>query len=145
MRIVRQCGAAAVLVFGVTASGQGAQLQDQAPQHRSQQGEASYYGREFNGRRMANGERFDPTSNSAAHRSLPLGTTARVTNLQNGRTATVKVRDRGPYARGRVIDVSPRTADHLGMKHGGVAPVRITPIAVPERDERPGRQQHSQR
>lgn len=100
----------------------------------SQEGEASYYGSQFNGRPMANGERFNPNSNSAAHRSLPLGTTAQVTNLENGRTATVKVEDRGPYARNRVIDLSPRTADELGMKHAGHAPVRVTPIDVPERE-----------
>ena len=112
--------------------------QSQGPSN--QEGEASYYGREFNGRQMANGERFNPNSNSAAHRNLPLGTTAQVTNLANGRTATVKVEDRGPYARGRVIDLSPRIADELGMKHAGRAPVRITPIHLPERDEgRPAR------
>ena len=85
---------------------------------------------------MANGERFNPNSNSAAHRSLPLGTTAHVTNLQNGRSATVKVEDRGPYARNRFIDVSPRTAEELGMKQAGRAPVRVTPMEVPEKDER---------
>ena len=105
-------------------------------QHRSQQGEASYYGPQFHGRRMANGERFDRNSNSAAHRSLPLGTTARVTNLENGRSAMVKVEDRGPHVRGRIIDVSPRTAERLGMKEDGTAPVRVTPVDVPERDVR---------
>ena len=63
---------------------------------RVQRGKASYYGREFNGRRMANGRRFDPRSSSAANRTLPLGTRARVTNLENGRTQTVTIEDRGP-------------------------------------------------
>ena len=72
------------------------QQQQEPQQRRSHEGEASYYGSQFNGRKMANGERFDPNSNSAAHRSLPLGTTARVTNLENGRSVTVKVEDRGP-------------------------------------------------
>jgi rare lipoprotein A len=118
------------------------QQQQQQPnqQRSSQEGEASYYGSQFNGRQMANGERFNPNSNSAAHPSLPLGTTAQVTNLENGRSATVKVEDRGPYARKRVIDVSPRTAEQLGMKQAGHAPVRVTPIEVPERDARPGRE-----
>ncbi len=85
---------------------------------------------------MANGRPFRPDSQAAASKTLPLGTTARVTNLENGRTATVKVEDRGPYARNRVIDLSPRTADELGMKKAGTAPVRVTPIEAPERDER---------
>jgi rare lipoprotein A len=107
--------------------------QAQQQQRPSQEGRASYYGSEFNGRKMANGERFNPSSNSAAHRSLPLGTTAKVTNLHNGRSVTVKVEDRGPYVRNRVIDLSPRNADELGMKQAGTAPVRVTPIEVPER------------
>ena len=110
----------------------------QKPQQRPHEGEASYYGSQFNGRKMANGEPFNPNSNSAAHRTLPLGTTAKVTNLENGRSVTVKVEDRGPYARGRVIDLSPRNAEELGMKHAGTAPVRVTPVEVPERDARAG-------
>ena len=90
---------------------------------------------------MANGERFNQNSDSAAHRNLPLGTTARVENLENGRSATVKVEDRGPYARNRIIDLSPRTAEQLGMKHAGHAPVRVTPIDVPEKDARKGSRQ----
>lgn len=111
------------------------QQQEPHAKRTSQDGEASYYASQFSGRQMANGERFDPSSDSAAHRSLPLGTTARVTNLENGRSVVVKVKDRGPYARNRIIDLSPRTADELGMKHAGRAPVRVTPIEVPDRDE----------
>ncbi|MDN3564464.1 septal ring lytic transglycosylase RlpA family protein [Paeniroseomonas aquatica] len=110
------------------------------PQHpgaaRSQRGTASYYAQRFNGRRMANGKRFDARSNSAAHRTLPLGTTARVTNVENGRSVEVKVEDRGPYARNRVIDLSPRTAQELGMKEQGTAQVVVTPVQVPDQDER---------
>jgi rare lipoprotein A len=121
------------------------QQQPQQSQERpSQQGEASYYGSQFYGRQMANGGRFNPNSNSAAHRSLPLGTTAQVTNLENGRSATVKVEDRGPYARNRVIDLSPRTAEELGMKHAGRAPVRVTPVEVPEGNVRSGRDEGRQ-
>ena len=111
----------------------------QKPEQRPQQGEASFYGPQFTGRKMANGEPFNPNSNSAAHRTLPLGTTAKVTNLENGRSVTVKVEDRGPYARGRVIDLSPRNAEQLGMKQAGTAPVRVEPLDVPERDQRAGR------
>jgi len=105
-----------------------------------QRGEASYYHPSLQGRPMANGERFDAQSNSAASRSLPLGTTARVTNLRNGRTATVEVEDRGPYARRRILDVSPRTAEQLDMRRNGTARVEVAPIDVPQRDgsRRPG-------
>jgi rare lipoprotein A len=117
----------------------------QPPRHQAQQGKASYYGPEFNGRRMANGERFDPHSNTAAHRTLPLGTMVRVTNLENGRSATVTVKDRGPYVRGRIIDVSPHIADRLGMKEDGVVPVQVQPVQVPTENEQTSRTQEAQR
>jgi rare lipoprotein A len=94
-----------------------------------QQGEASYYHpHRFTGRRMANGDRFDPASNAAAHRTLPLGTVVEVTNLENGTQQVVVIEDRGPYARGRILDVSPRTADELGMREDGTATVRLRPV-----------------
>jgi rare lipoprotein A len=102
----------------------------------SQRGEASYYGPQFAGRTTASGERFDPDSNMAAHRTLPFGTRARVTNLENGRSATVRVEDRGPFVGGRIIDVSPRTAERLGMREAGTAEVRVTPVAPPPGDNR---------
>ena len=80
---------------------------------------------------MADGGRSDPSSDAAAHRTLPLGSTARVRNLGNGRSATVTVRDRGPHAPGRILDVSPRTAEQLGMKGEGVASVEVAPVEVP--------------
>jgi rare lipoprotein A len=92
-------------------------------------GKASYYARYFAGRRMANGQPFDPNSNSAAHRTLPFGTVLHVTNPANGRTAIVVVRDRGPFARGRVLDLSPRVAGDLGMKGVGVAHVIARPVS----------------
>ena len=95
---------------------------------RAQRGEASYYHSRFEGRRMANGERFDGTSDSAAHRTLPFGTRAEVRNLETGKTAVVTIEDRGPFVRGRVIDVSPRTARELGMLEDGIAPVEVRPI-----------------
>ena len=76
----------------------------------AQRGEASYYDPEFAGRRTASGERFDPGSDTAAHRTLPFGTVAEVTNLRTGESERVTIRDRGPFVRGRVIDVSPATA-----------------------------------
>jgi rare lipoprotein A len=98
---------------------------------RVERGKASYYAPRLAGRRMADGGRFDPRSDAAAHRTLPLGSTARVTNLGNGRSATVTVRDRGPHAPGRIVDVSPDTAERLGMTGQGVAPVEVAPVAAP--------------
>ncbi|MCA1998625.1 MAG: septal ring lytic transglycosylase RlpA family protein, partial [Hyphomicrobiales bacterium] len=69
-------------------------------------GHASYYGRELAGRKTASGERFDPGAMTAAHRSLPFGTRLRLTHLRTGRTTIVRVNDRGPFVRGRVLDVS---------------------------------------
>ncbi len=102
------------------------------PLGQEQLGDASYYGPEFNGRRMANGRRFDPRSASAAHRTLPFGTKVLVTNLRNGRSATATVEDRGPLVRSRIIDLSPRVAEHLGMVVQGVARVRVTPVELAE-------------
>lgn len=94
-----------------------------------QRGVASYYHPTyFTGRPMANGDLFDPRSNAAAHRTLPLGTVADVTNLRTGETRRVVIEDRGPYAGGRIIDLSPRTAEELGMRQAGVAPVEVRPV-----------------
>jgi rare lipoprotein A len=95
-------------------------------------GDASYYGPQFAGRRMANGRRFDPRSTSVAHRTLPFGTTVLVTNLENGRSVAATVEDRGPFVRGRIIDLSPRLAERLGMIVQGVAPVEVTPVELAE-------------
>ena len=99
---------------------------------RRQKGRASYYSQKFAHRKMADGKRMDPHADMAASKSLPLGTTAKVTNLQNGRTATVRVEDRGPYIDGRVVDVTPKVAADLGLKKPGVVPVEVRPIAVPQ-------------
>ncbi|HWL83452.1 MAG TPA: septal ring lytic transglycosylase RlpA family protein [Roseomonas sp.] len=94
-------------------------------------GRASYYANHFHGKRMANGKRFNRNSNAAASRTLPLGTRAQVKNLENGRTATVTIQDRGPFKRGRIIDLSPSTARQLGMTHDGVAMVEVVPLSIP--------------
>ncbi|MBW4448652.1 MAG: septal ring lytic transglycosylase RlpA family protein [Spirirestis rafaelensis WJT71-NPBG6] len=87
-------------------------------------GMASYYGYE-SGNRTATGERFNPQGFTAAHRSLPFGTRVRVTNTGNGRSVVVRINDRGPFIRGRVIDVSLGAAKELGMISSGVAAVKI--------------------
>jgi rare lipoprotein A len=80
------------------------------------------------GNRTASGELLDTRTATAAHRSLPLASYARVTNLDNGRSVIVKINDRGPYTRGRIIDLSPRAADVLEMKRAGVVAVAIEPM-----------------
>ena len=77
---------------------------------------------------------MDPESNVAASKTLPLGTKAMVTNLRNGKSAVVEIKDRGPYAKGRIVDLSPKTANTLGLGSKGTAPVEVAPIEVPQRD-----------
>jgi len=89
------------------------------------EGFASYYGSEFQGRRTASGERFDHGELTAAHRTLPFGTRVRVTNLKNSRSVVVVINDRGPFRRGRILDVSRRAASELGFLRAGVARVRL--------------------
>jgi rare lipoprotein A len=101
---------------------------------KTRKGKASYYGRNFYERKMADGTQMNPQSNVAASKTLPLGTKARVTNLENGNTEVVEIRDRGPYVKGRIVDVSPKTADKLGLKEDGTAPVEVKPIEVPQPD-----------
>ena len=97
-------------------------------------GKASWYGKGFAGKAMADGTPMDPASNNAASKTLPLGTTAKVTNLDNGKSAVVEIRDRGPYVPGRIVDVSPHSAQQLGLLDDGVAPVVVAPIEVPQPD-----------
>jgi rare lipoprotein A len=96
----------------------------------TQAGTASWYGGAHHGRKTASGERFNANALTAAHRALKMGTVLRITNLENGRTTTVRVNDRGPYVNGRVIDVSAAAARELGMRHNGLARVRIEAFAT---------------
>ena len=88
-------------------------------------GVASYYGRRFNGRLTANGERFDMMAMTAAHKTLPFGTRLRVTNTSNGQSVIVRINDRGPFIRGREIDLSRGAAEQIGMISRGHATVEI--------------------
>ncbi|RNJ63277.1 MAG: septal ring lytic transglycosylase RlpA family protein [Porphyrobacter sp. IPPAS B-1204] len=92
------------------------------------QGSASYYAAKFNGRRTASGERFDNAEMTAAHRTLPFGSRVRVTNPANGRSVVVRINDRGPFTRGRLIDVSRAAAEELGMVARGHANVELALI-----------------
>lgn len=91
-------------------------------------GKATWYG--LVGDRTASGERLDTVSLTAAHRSLPLGSCAKVTELDTGHSVVVTINDRGPFTKGVIIDLSPRAADELGMRHEGVAAVAVEPVAV---------------
>src|SRR5262245_23787870 len=104
-------------------------------------GIASFYAEDFHGRRTSNGEIFDMWALTAAHPTLPLPSYVYVSNLDNGRTLLVRVNDRGPYARGRVIDVSRATARYLGFETHGIARVRVryagwAPLSGEDRTER---------
>ncbi len=99
-----------------------------APPAPVQTGVASYYAPSLAGKPTASGEPHEPTAMTAASRSLPLGATARVINTENGRSVTVEVNDRGPYAKDRILDVSRRAAEHLGFKEDGVAQVAVQPL-----------------
>ena len=88
-------------------------------------GVASYYGYDGSGNSTASGKRFNPEGMTAAHRSLPFGTRVRVTNTRNGRSVVVSITDRGPYIRGRILDLSVGAARILGMMGSGIAPVQI--------------------
>lgn len=89
-------------------------------------GIASWYGRPFHGRRTASGEVYNMNDLTAAHPTLPFGTRVRVENLDNGRSITVRINDRGPFVEDRVLDLSRRAAEELGMIGPGKARVRIT-------------------
>ncbi len=102
---------------------------------RKEAGKASVYSRSFEGKPMANGGRYSAARDSAASKTLPLGTIAKVTNLESGKSVEVKVEDRGPFVSGRVIDLTPRTAGKLGVTtKEGIAPVVIAPVTVPQVD-----------
>jgi peptidoglycan lytic transglycosylase len=93
-------------------------------------GVASWYGKEFDGRRTASGEVFDMNGMTAAHRTLPLGTILKVTHLENGRSLRVKVNDRGPFVSGRILDLSYGAASRLGIVGAGTARVRIEVVGL---------------
>ena len=91
-------------------------------------GLASWYGRPFHGRKTASGQTYDMNALTAAHPTLPIGTQVQVTNLVNHRSVVLTVNDRGPFAKGRIIDVSRHAAEHLGFRHAGTARVRVEVI-----------------
>ena len=126
-----------VLAFVI---GCGAALEEGPPLARpgdATEGEATYYGRRFHGRRTASGERFDMNAMTAAHRTLPFGTRVRVTDLSTGRNVVVRINDRGPFGdRGRILDLSQGAARALGFLRRGRARVRLEVVSTPAPDVR---------
>lgn len=98
------------------------------PEEFQQTGLASYYAKRLHGRRTASGERYDKNAFTAAHRHLPFGTLVNVVNLKNGREVKVRINDRGPYRKGRIIDLSYAAAKQLGILKEGVARVEINSL-----------------
>ncbi|MEJ0003511.1 MAG: septal ring lytic transglycosylase RlpA family protein [Pararobbsia sp.] len=98
----------------------------------AQNGRASWYGPRFDGRKTASGERYDMNAMTAAHRTLPMSAYVRVTNLTNGKSVVVKINDRGPFYRGRIIDLSRAAALALGMQHAGTSKVKLQGLSTAE-------------
>lgn len=161
LRTTTRCTALAMLVFAGFAASAGEPTSGNRARHgdaespaaarshaaapkrahvpKRQVGKASFYGHEFFGRKMANGRRMDPNDNNAASKTLPLGTKARVTNLETGKSAVVTIQDRGPYVDGRIVDLSPATAQQIGLQRKqGIAPVEVVPIDTAEQTAEAG-------
>lgn len=115
-----------LLLAGVGAQAGTAPAQTQA-------GVASYYHDRFHGRKTASGTAYNKNALSAAHKSLPLGSTVKVTDTRTGRSVVVKINDRGPYVRGRVIDLSRAAAQEIGLTEKGLAKVKIEVLSMPKR------------
>jgi rare lipoprotein A len=123
------CMAATLLVAGCKTENSSrrqtpAPAQEPAPSFQ-QSGEASWYGPGFHGRRTASGETFNQNDLTAAHRTLPLGSKAEVTDVETGKSVQVTINDRGPYVKNRVIDLSKAAAKKLGITKDGTSTVRI--------------------
>jgi rare lipoprotein A len=121
----------AVLLLGLAACSSNPEPMTSVSSGWSEQGEASWYGPGFHGNRTASGEVYDMEAMTAAHRQLPFGTRVQVENLDNGRRTVVRINDRGPFAHGRIIDLSRAAAREVGMLGTGVAEVRLRVLEAP--------------
>lgn len=119
------CALALLALAGCSSAPKSGSSAASAPSGHRESGIASYYGNEFHGRKTANGERFDQAQLTAAHRTLPFGTRLKVTNTQTGKSVQVRVNDRGPFVKGRVIDLSSSAFKSIASLNAGVVPVRI--------------------
>lgn len=115
----------AVFFLALQGCGSPPKVGESRPTGHTESGMASFYGNEFQSRKTANGERFDQGKLTAAHRTLAFGTRLKVTNTQNSRSVVVRVNDRGPFAKGRIIDLSSSAFKTIASLNAGVVPVRI--------------------
>lgn len=111
----------------------GVGAQAATPPGYSQAGIASYYHDRFHGRKTASGTTYNKSALSAAHKSLPLGSKVKVTDSRTGRSVVVKINDRGPYVKGRVIDLSRAAAQEIGLTKKGLAKVKIEVLSTPSK------------
>jgi rare lipoprotein A len=127
-----------VLVIAILASGCGKKVKIAKPPKigSTESGIASWYGHPYHGRRAANGEVYDMGKLTAAHRTYPFETWVRVTNLSNDKTVDVRIQDRGPFVRGRIIDLSHAAAREIDLIGPGITKVKLTVIAAPKNIER---------
>ena len=120
----------AILLLGIFLSAPSLLSAKERPSHSASHakpiiGVASFYSTKFNGRRTASGEKFDNSALTAAHLSLPFGSLVKVTNMRNGKTVVVRINDRGPHVKGRMIDLSKAAATKIGIGRAGIARVRL--------------------
>lgn len=131
IRILTRLGRTALLACALLAAvptPADARRKNKAAKLYTATGEASYYADKFNGRTTASGEKFSNSKLTAAHRTLPFGTMVRVTYLKTGKSVTVRINDRGPQKKSRIIDLSRKAADQIGMTRDGVGQVRVEQI-----------------
>ncbi len=129
---MRRPTAIGVTTMFLLAGNAGLARESLRPIPHKQLGKASVYSTHLQGRTMTDGEPFDVRSNDAASKTLPLGTRARVTDLETGKSAEVTIKDRGPVPRGRVVDLTPHTAREIGLtRKEGLAPVAVVPTRLP--------------
>lgn len=114
----------------------GIDAQARVSQGHTQDGMASYYHDRFHGRKTASGAAYNKNALSAAHKSLPLGTEVRVTDTRSGKSVIVKINDRGPFVKGRVIDLSRAAARQIGLTKKGLAKVKVEVLDVPGNGKR---------
>jgi rare lipoprotein A len=122
----KQKAIAAIAAIGLSLGSASLSARDGAEGAALGSGQASYYAQKFAGRRTASGEAYSPGALTAAHRTAPFGSRVRVTHLGNGRSVIVRVNDRGPWTRGRVIDLSYAAAEKIGLHRSGTAQVKLT-------------------
>jgi rare lipoprotein A len=134
IRLISHHSSVFLAVFGILFVGGNSSLQATSTDSDVYRGKASFYGGYWHGRKTANGEIYDQNTLTAAHPTLQFGTKVLVKNLRNGREVTLRINNRGPYVKGRIIDVSTRAAQELRMTNAGVVAVEITVLPKDQPD-----------